>query len=393
MKKRLVLSLMLFFSFNLVQAGGEWSFWIANSETGQIIRIFPGTGEFQEYTITGPAPNQLSSFAVAPVNGLIAYCSGENLNDPYTPTDQILIIYNVFSGVIEHSIPLPAILGCGLAPEGWSGDGSQLAFGTLNTFDTTVAAPTWHLYVLDVSSGAIITDLTENNLPDPTMCRAMMPQVRFFAPENSLVNIFRPWGGFGGPIYTLPALSWYLPTASADPLPLYGQVNLSTSGGEVVWPEYDDTYPAVSVVEMMGEPVNTIKTSDKSGQHRVIFNITTDIIGTVIFVENGVKVAMDVYDPTTFEGRWLMMDRNGTLTDLPVGAFYTNSIFGANIAGSRDGLVYLDTSNGSSVTVTEYRTASGETSILWEGAGLNWQIVYADPLSGPDPYVPLPGLE
>ena len=112
-----------------VAAGGSWSAWVYNPDSGQLVHVFPDG--VAAATLAFPLPPGTSRYpydvTISRDGALLAACLIDDADNPSVR------VYDIYGGsYIAAYIPSGPIDGCSLTRYGFSQDGTSLAFGILN---------------------------------------------------------------------------------------------------------------------------------------------------------------------------------------------------------------------------------------------------------------------
>ncbi len=369
-----------------VQAGGSWSAWIYNYDTGRMIHVFPDGAAATEMMFPLPPGTSQppSSLTISRDGSLLAACLTDDAGNPSVR------VYDIYNGYwVAAYTPAAPIIGCGLSYYSFSEDGTQLAFGILNhyPFDPD-ARPAWEMVVMQMNTNAILYHI-DSNAPQITGLgqdfSGMMPFVSTFQmatgtfPGLITFKLVR-WGTEGSCDY--PNLTWNLSMASISQSDVYGKGGLSVllPNSELTWTDIDASLPQGQLMGP-GCPYNVIKYANKTGANYPIFSNGTVLYGST-FVDDGRRIAFNSLVGDTIQ--WLTIDRSGVVTTMPA------DIQSYELWGTLNGYVFLNTNTlpgQSGVPEVRYHTFSGgqlpQAYVAWTGApGEYWRIIWVNPLSG-----------
>jgi hypothetical protein len=372
-------------------AGGSWSAWIYNSDTGEMVLTFPDGAAPMERMFPLPPGTSTppSNIVISPDGSLMAACLYDDGGNPSVR------VYDLYAETYTAAfIPTGTIMDCALGRYSFSSDSSMLAFGILYHYtDPSDTRPDWELIVMQANGSAIVSRLASNS-PAVTALSGdfagQMPVAQSFAPGVVAFDLV-PWGTEGSREYT--SLVWEIESGAVLMDGPYGKnsLDLLDPSGEAIWVEENDAYPK-GTLEGPGFLFNVVMYSSGMGEPYPIFNDGPSVLFGSTFIDSGRQIAIQSY--STPDTLWWALDRNGAVTPLPIpGTVY-------DVWGTLDGYVYLDQS-GSAPQVNYDRFAGGPTPeqyTSWTGtaggAGY-WRIVWVNRLvsdAGVMPFAPLPTL-
>jgi len=370
-------------------AGGMWSAWLYNPDTGMLVHAFPDGVAPEVRTL--PLPPGISTYpyevAISPSGTLLAAC----MFDPAGITS--VQVYDLLNDRYQAAYTLAGTTqGCLLGEYAFSPDSSRLAFGLMNHYpDPADLRPDWELNVIDVQTGTVLyridakspvlTSSLGTNYPGHApMITAHEPTVIAFAPVM--------WGTEGAPEYD--SVVWQLGDNSVSILGPYGKVGLDLlhANGEAIWLEERDDFPK-GVLEGPGYLFNVVMYSNKSGSQFPIFSNGPSVLGSPVFIDEGRRVAVQTYTAPGLT-RWMWFGRDGSGGALPadIGAY--------RLFGTLDGYVFLnpDSGFGGAPELRYHRFMGGDipqSFIAWSGGvGENWQLAWVNPLAGGAGLSPFP---
>jgi hypothetical protein len=376
------------------RAGGSWSAWIYNSDTGKLVHVFPDGAAPVEMDF--PLPPDTSTFPYE----LTISRNGEYLaaclfNDSEQWSVRVYDIYNE-TYIAAYILPGP-IAGCGLSRYSFSEDGSQLAFGILNHFfDDSDPRPAWDVIVMEMHTSAIRHRIDAEAASVMALGHdydGMLPFISAFQmAQGSFPGViaFKPvmWGTEGAPEYD--SIVWQLSDNSVSIAGPYGKssLDLLLPNSEAIWVDRDAAFPE-GILEGPGTPFNIVKYSNKMGDLYPIYTDGSVLYGSS-FIDDGRRVAVHRYVSPVEE--WVAFDRSGASLTLPV------SGRAWELYGTLDGYVYLDNHEGTGAEVRygRFSGAALDEFSAWSGLpGEYWRMVWVNPLSGGlglPPFPPLPVL-
>jgi hypothetical protein len=375
------------------EAGGSWSAWLYNSDSGRLVHAFPDGAPPTE--IPFPLPPGVTTY---PWSVTISR-DGAYLAACYTDTtgSASVQVYDIYDNVFLGSyFPAGPIIDCGLSRYSFSEDGSQLAVGVMNHYpDPADTRPEWQLIVMDTFSGAVLYEIASNS-PSITSLgvdvSGSLPLVSTFQMRTGtfpgLISFKAVrWGTEPWPEYD--PLVWQLDTGGVTVVGPYGKssLDLLLPNGEAIWIEENDAYPK-GFLEGPGYLFNVVMYSNKAGD---LFPIFTDgsVLYRATFIDDGRKVAVQTYSGVE---QWKYVDRSGATGSLP-GDIKTWQLY-----GTLDGYAFLnsDTGPGGAPELRYHRfNASGgiDAFIAWNGApGEYWQLIWVNPLTGGAGLPPFPAI-
>ena len=379
-----------------VQAGGSWSAWLYNYDTGRMVHVFPdGAPAVDMMFPLPPGTSSLpSTLTISRDGSLLAACLVDDAGNPSVR------VYDIYGGffVAEYASPGP-VMACSLTRYGFSEDGTQLAFGLLNHWPSDPdPRPDWELIVMQMNTSAVLYHL-DSTMPQVTSlgfdASGKLPFVETFQMANGsypgLIS-FKPvqWATEGSCDY--PSVVWNLGEHSAYMGGTAGKNGLDylLPNSEAIWTDTDPSF-AAGVLEGPGCAHNVVMYSNKMGDQYPIFTNGTVLSGST-FVDDGRKMAVGSYSGGL--NQWYMIDRTGTSALLPV------DMDTYEVWGTLDGYVFLKNAPpGGAMEVRYHRFTVGLTPdayVAWAGApGEYWRIIWVNPLiggTGLPPFQPLPVL-
>jgi len=371
------------------EAGGSWSAWLYNPETGRLVHAFPDGAAPVEMPFPLPPDTSrypsLNQVAISPDGSLLAMCL-------YNDSDEFSVrVYDIYNEVyIAAYIPGGPVMECGLTPQSFSEDGSQVAVGIFNHYPGDGdPRPQWELVVMQMHTSAILHRI-DSSSPAITALGAdvdgAVPFVRSFqmaTPSFPGVLAFIPvrWGTEGFREY--PSIVWQLSDGSVSINGPYGKTSLGLlpNPSEAVWVEEDDAFPKG---ELMGPGYlfNIVMYSNKAGDRYPIYSGAGQILGASVFIDNGRRLAIRTFDGMSSAEQWWVLARGGEYSALPIPARVYQ------VWGTVDGYAFVASSGEPGVTpeLRYHRFTGGpapEQYVAWSGTpGEYWSIIWANPLEG-----------
>lgn len=378
----------------ITHAAGSWSAWLYNSDTGELIHVFPDGAPATSQML--PLPSGTStppwSLTISREGAYLAACYVDDANNT------TVRVYDLYQNNFLSSYNAGQVQGCVLSYYAFSEDSGQLAVGLLNHYPgMNDPRPVWQLVVLDTFSGNVLHELNPNS---PAMTATgydssgQVPVVSTFqvatATYPGLIS-WRPvrWGTEGMCEY--PSFVWNLTDNTVYPGGNAGksQVDYLIPNSEAIWVETNDAYPKTTPMGP-GCEHNMVMYSNKAGANYSLFTNGMLVSGTE-FVDDGRRIAFRT-DPGSGQGQWWTMDRAGVVTPLPA------DIQAYQVWGTLDGYVFLNQNqpDGGAPEVRYHRFTTGSTPdafVAWTGSpGAYWQIIWVNDLTGGAGLPPFPPM-
>jgi hypothetical protein len=377
-------------------AGGSWSAWAYNAETGQLVHVFPDGAPAVEMAF--PLPPGTSNYPIDVTfsrdGRLLAACLTDDAGVSSVRA------YDVYAGVyIAAYISSGPVLGCSLEQYGFSEDGTQLAFGVINHygFDGADTRPSWEVVVMEMNTSAILYHLDAESAEVATLGEDLsnvLPYIRTFQMKTATfpgLITFAPvyYASEGAPEYL--SVVWNLTDGTVRDEGPYGKSGFDVllSNGEVIWVDTDDAYP-VTLPVGPGPAFNVAMYSNKAGDRYPIFFQDGKIPMNARFVDDGRKVAVMLSD-SDGNSSWAVVDRSGAAAALPPMDTY-------EVWGTPDGYVFASNSSSGGPVEVRYHRFTGDSLtpaefVAWtDMAGGFWRIVWATPLTGDPTLTPFASL-
>jgi hypothetical protein len=375
------------------RAGGSWSAWVYNQDTGKMVHVFPdGAAPVEMFFPLPPGTSQYPSMVTISRDGAyLAACLTDNTGSASVR------VYDIYGGhYIAAYLPPGPIIGCALTRYSFSEDGTQLAFGILNHWPGEPdSRPDWEVIVMQMNTSAILYHL-DSNSPlvtglgiDPG---GKLPFVVTFQMATGtfpgLITV-KPvqWATEGACSYD--GLIWNLSDGTISQNGLYGKGGLDflLPNSEAAWTDVDTTRPQ-GVLEGPGCAYNVIMYSNKAGALYPIYTNSTVLYGST-FVDDGHRVAFSSYAGGVTQ--WMALDRNGAITTLPSDLSDVYQVW-----GTLDGYAFLRNPSGGAPEVRYHRFAGGPSPdiyVAWSGLpGEYYRMIWVNPLSGGTGLPPFPPL-
>ncbi len=375
------------------EAGGSWSAWIYNYDTGQMVHVMPDGGAI--FMMPFPLPPGTSTnptdVVISRDGRLLAACLWDDAGNPSVR------VYDIYNNIyVAAYIPAGPILSCSLQRYSFSPDGSQVAFGILNHWpDPANPRPDWEVVVMATNGTSAITNRITSSSPAITalgidttgttpFVTAYEPGVIAFAPVRYATE--------GAPEYY--SIVWQLAAGTAAITGPYGKSSLDylIPNGEAIWVEERDDFPK-GFLDGMGHLFNVVMYSNKAGAWYPILNNGASVLSPTRMIEDGLRIATKSYThPNTYQ--WIWLDRAGGTGPLPI----PGEIW--DLWGTPDGYVYIHPT-GSPVggpMLTYHRYVPGglapAVQNMWTGdPGSFWRIIWVNPLSGGAGLPPFPAID
>ncbi len=366
-----------------VQAGGSWSAWLYNADTGRMVLVFPDGVPPTNMMFPLPPGTSTppSTLTISRDGSLVAACLTD---DSGSASVRVYDMYG--GGQVAAYLPTGPVIGCSLARYSFSEDSTQLAFGLLNHWPSDPdSRPDWELNVMQMTTSAILYHL-DSSMPQVTGLgfdvRGKLPFVETFQMASGsypgLIS-FKPvqWGTEGSCEY--PGVVWNLGNHTVYSGPNAGKVGLDylLPNSEAIWSDTDSALPS-GTLQGPGCAFNVVMYSNKMGDRYPIFNNGTVLSGPA-FVDDGRKVAVSSTSGSVRQ--WIVIDRSGNTATLPA------DMDTYDVWGTLDGYVFLkNAAPGGAMEVHYHRFTSGLTPdayVAWTAApGDYWRIVWVNPISG-----------
>ena len=369
-----------------VQAGGSWSAWVYESESGRLVHVFPDGAPATEMAFplppgTSTPPN---SIAISRDGALLAACLIDDAGN------HSVRAYDIYNGVyIAAYIPPSPLTGCSLTRWSFSPDGTQLAFGILNHYPyESDPRPDWELIVMQMHTSSIVHHITSDSPSVVSLGQDLAGRLPFVSAFETGVIALKPvaWGTEGWCEYE--SLVWQLDGSNVvSVIGPYGKSGLDFNipNGEAIWSDTDAAFPS-GTLEGPGCLHNVVMFSNKTGAQYPIFNNGTVLWGST-FVDDGRKVAVNSY--TAGGSQWLYLDRAGNTYILP-------SDVAGPVWGTPDGYVFIGEGPFGVPEVRHHSFDGAVTptvSVLWNGLSDEyWRIIWVNPLTGGGGLTPFPPL-
>ncbi|WP_119065794.1 SH3 domain-containing protein [Aggregatilinea lenta] len=368
-------------------AGGSWSAWAYNADTGQLVHVFPDGAPAVEMMF--PLPPGTSSYptdlTISRDGALLAACLTDDIGAASVR------VYDIYAGVyVAAYIPTGPILGCSLDQYSFSEDGTQLAFGIINHFgfDPAETRPSWEVVVMEMNTSAILYRLDANTAAVAALGEELvnvLPMIRTFQMKTATfpgLITFAPiyYASEGAPEY--PSMVWNLTDSTVQIAGPYGKSGFDVllPNSEVIWVDADASFPVTTPMGP-GPAFNVMMYSNKMGDRYPIL-VEPDMIPlNARFVDDGRKAAVMMMNADGSATSWAVVDRSGAVYALPALDTY-------EVWGTMDGYVFVsNSSSGGPVEIRYHRFAEGNPTptefVAWtDMAGGFWRIIWANPLSG-----------
>ena len=382
--KWLALSLALLLAVGAVFAQANWSAYLFNSVTRELVRVgLDGTQTAIPLNLPEGAFLGEADTAFTSDGNTLAYCALD-----YSQANSVatLNVVDATNGMPLYQQTVGQTLGCWLE---YSADNSMLTVGTVNYFggdpNADVSRPIWELHILDADSGSLMASMSPLD-PDATNLGllndfAIMPDVRYFD-NNQVIFTGVIWGSEGAPIE--PAFLWDLNSSALQPFDDWWRWGLSVSGTDVVWLDNDPTLP----VGNPGGPIpasNVVRMRDAAGEVVTIYHSPDWILADTEFIEDGQRLALSLLEPfdetnpsESNDLRWIALDRAGNVTELATTTGFSQ------VASAPGGYVYLYASGpevGNTMTL-EYRVGAQVQTLFTgqsENSGAAWNLIWTTP--------------
>jgi|GEM_PF-962103 len=368
-----------------VEAGGSWSAWVYNYETGKMVHVFPdGAAGTERYFPLPPGTSTYPTEIVISRDGsYMAACLTDDAGNPSVR------VYDLYSNVyIAAYIPIAPITACALSRYSFSEDGSQVAFGILNNFfDDTDTRPDWEVVVMQMNTSAVLYRIDANSPQIAALGRDyshMLPVVSTFQMTTGTfpgLLTFMPvmYATEGAQEYD--SLVWNLSDNSVMLSGPYGKANLDVLGviSEGIWTDINASYPQGTLMGP-GYLYNVVMYSNKAGDNFPIFT-NGMVLWESRFVDDGRMVAIHGYTAPG-PGQWFYLKRDSSIGTLPI----PPEVYA--VWGTLDGYTYLTpAAPGVGAQVRYDRFVGGSTTpeqyVAWTGEpGAFYRMVWVNPLSG-----------
>lgn len=371
-----------------VRAGGGWSVWLYNDETGALARVHPdGSVEEHGFPLPFGASTPPYSLAFSRDGNRMAFC----LTDDAGVTS--VRVYDIRDGLYRSIYMAPGMVqGCWLERYSFSEDGSQLAVGLFNHYpDPADPRPEWELLVIHAETGAVIYRRAAR---DPQIAalgldisNTIPAVVRFepHTPDSPGRIAFKPvqYGTEGMQEYH--SLIYRLDDGSVRAEGYHGKggFDLLLATGEIVFQDVFDWLPQ-GRLDGPGYLYNVVLYAAPDGEPYIVYHGGAAVLGNPTFIDGGRRLAVYRYahpGPPV----WYSVSRAGMVAPLPIaGAAY-------QVWGLPDGYIHLSNHGAPPAPAVLYQTrflADGTSEIaeLWRSApGDLWRVVWVTPLlSAPD---------
>lgn len=377
-------------------AGGPWSAWLYNSQTGGLARVYPDGVPAETYSF--PLPTGVGSLPYA----LTFSRTGDRMaacltDDAGVTSVRVYDIYDaLYRGAYVASEPVE---GCWLEPYSFSEDGMLLAVGLYYHYpDPANPRPEWEMIVMNAETGAVVNRLTAR---DPQIAalgidiRGTIPAAVTFKPQTP---------AFPGEIAFMPilygteemqeyhSLIWRLDDGSVRVEGYHGKggLDLLLATDEMLFLDLFDFLPT-GRLEGPGYLYNVVLYGGASGDPYPVYHGGETVLGSPAFIDGGRRMAVYRYTPPG-PPEWVMINRDGSSAPLPI----TDEVW--HVWGTPDGFVYLSDRGFEPVVNYARFLPDGtiETNEAWRGvSGEYWRMVWVSPL--PDsgdlpPFEPFPLL-
>ncbi|MBN2305479.1 MAG: hypothetical protein JXQ72_13420 [Anaerolineae bacterium] len=365
-----------------VQAGGSWSAWLYQYDTGRLVHVFPDGVAPVEMVLPLPPGTSMPPAGVtfSRDGSLLAACLIDDANNASVR------VYDLALGAYIAGYPAGGpVEGCGLARYSFGPDGNLLAFGLFNHWPNMSgdARPAWEVTVIDVRANTVVHRLTSDT---PSVVAAGITYdnvVPFISAFDTSVIAFHPvyWATEGACEYD--SIVWQLDGSNrVDRIGPYGKndLDLLIPNGEAIWVETNDALPQGTLMGP-GCTHNVVMYSNKAGDRFPIFHNGTVLYGSR-FIDDGRKVAVKSYTEGGVN-QWLYIDRDGSTGGLPGDLRDVWQLW-----GTMDGYVFLNDAGPTGAPQVSYHrfevsSAIPQVYVAWTGApGEYWRIVWVNPLSG-----------
>lgn len=397
MRRFLLVLLVLFLALPVVAQ--DWSLYLYNAETKELVRIF-ADGTEQTYTLGLREDLYITGWdmAFSDDGAQVAYCMMDNTQARPEGIPTSLIVRDIASETDILTLDLGVSTGCQVSD--FSDDGGTVAVGTVNYFpgdpNTDLSRPAWQLRLVDVTSGAVTAELNAESPAAVALFPDFSPMPRAAIQPDSVIFTPIPWGT-GGAI-TLDAYIWYPASGDLELAPEWGNLSFDrlAATGEMIWLANDPNLPAVDA----GGPIAALNVVIyRDGSEQIVYHSADATLLATMFVNNGRQIAIMMLAGTgeVQSTRIVLLDRSGSVTELEslaVTQAYTEMM------PAPDGLVLFRQVAGPNfeppiVFSVEY-VREGRGRGLWvrsyDEAQFGWQMVWTAPTATAEnlsPFLPI----
>ncbi|MBI3764574.1 MAG: hypothetical protein HY260_22265 [Chloroflexi bacterium] len=303
--------------------GGEWSLWRRGIDAGQLFRA-DASGQVVEIRLPALADTRPSpEFALSPDGQLIFYTlldAGGGVIARY------LAAYEFSTGVLQTAAMDKEHYGLvdyGALQAAFDPDGTQIAVTLEGNEEKDNTKTSFRVFLWDLKTNKIADGLTPETPVDRDLLpKDHIPVVIRWTPEGILLvgHLYQSanysktllWKPEGHDIAAAPEAS--------SAFAFSGQ--RLDGGSEVVWPDYDQTYPTLPL-DCWGKatPNNVVKYSDLAGgKPTVIFaSGASEQVASAQWLDGGERLALLMIDCNRKATRVVVLDRTGATTNaMPV---------------------------------------------------------------------------
>ena len=381
-------------------AAQDWSVYLYNAETKDLVRIF-ADGTEQSYNLGLREDLYITGWdmAFSDDGSQVAYCQMDNTQARPEGIPTSLIVREIATETDMLTLDLGVSTGCQVSD--FSDDGGTVAVGTVNYFpgdpNADTSRPAWQLRLIEVASGAVTAELNADSPAAVALFPNFSPMPRAAAIQpDSVIFTPIPWGT-GGAI-ALDAYIWYPASGDLEPAPAWGNLSFNrlAASGEMIWLANEPDLPAVDA----GGPIaalNVVVYQTADGSQQIVYHSADATLLAAMFVNNGRQIAIMMLAGTgeVQSTRIVLLDRSGSeaeIESLAVTQAYTEMM------PAPDGLVLFRQVAGPNfeppiVFSVEY-LQDGRGRGLWvrsyDEAQFGWQMVWTAPTATAENLSPFP---
>lgn len=366
------------------QAGPNFWVYLFNHDTKTFVSVNPLDASSSTFTLNLPAAFADRAFlpqAYSPDGTRLALCFDSD-EDPYTPSDLSLLIFDLPSGAVLNEYAIGIGSYCDVTAAGWAADNSTFTFGVLNRV-AEGDGPVWTLNTLDLATNSVTQFITSD---DPAVTglgydfTGFFPTVRWVAPGQMVTFMVFPFGVGGA--FAGSGFLWRPAEGTLEASEIFGGADLSVLGSEVLWLDENPAFAGINPIGD-GPTFNEVMFSDKTGESHPLYIDRGLFICGAKYVDGGRKVAILTCSFDYTEYVWRFVDRTGGGTTLPIEDTCNFSV--NSLIGTPNGYLVLkcDDQNGAELErhIFNGTNAVPDVGVLWFDPTGHWSIASA-PLPG-----------
>ncbi len=307
----------------------RWYAYFYNDGLKELTRVWED-GSVESFPLGLQQEVYFSAFDMAftPDGRRTAFCPVSYPADaPYGQS--ILIVRDIEAGINLIEQPLDGTVGCRTGKAAFSPDGRFVVVSRTNmapgaSTDALPGQTLWQIQVIEVATGAVITELGSDSPAAAAVNMMTMPMIPYVMQFDGESVIFAevPYGIGGGGEFR--AFRWTLAAAGLESVPYWGKITIEklVSTGEMVWPDVDPNRPTGIPAGPMPAN-NVVKVLGADGVERTVFVSEPEwLVASAQFIDGGAKIAAylvsswDDSNPDVSRTRWIAVDRQGQVSEL-----------------------------------------------------------------------------